>query len=633
MKKTVYGFIMAVALVLGGCETPSGPGGGGTEQLPPIVGAEQFYDANGWHKTDPNDMHNYITNSDYGTDGWSRDGWNINGSEVNKNGSLWGDDGYNRAGWKDGEPNNKYTGTEYGKDNYNRAGYDPYGWNKEGFNISGGNADKNGFRQDGTYGETGSPYCSNADSPYNGLDRDGYDTEGWYRFPIKEYDLSQYSAPAFSPNPAFNKNGQQYVNGLGKDGYDVYGWYKYSGANAFITTGAPNYGTHRNGSQVDNDGLDIDGCDANGWYRRPDVNHIMTNKNNGQLYYNGFNKNGGAEPVVNKLDGLNVTAASVDVAFDKGNTYGGGTSWALLNGIDNETGGRGYVAYTLMGGTTPTNFKNSYGSTVIAANTALKTGYTMVATAYNSVNSGIGEIASAEANLATFAQYNSDPFGGSGVITENEKDIIDALFGTDESIVNDDTAKALKAAFKAELKLYQAILYYEQKQRFCEEGASEANAQLKPKKSTLETGISTLEIAVKTTTGDNNYFNGLTTYTQKADKLFLELTDKINAQMELDSNASITSPDAEKIKELNEALVTQLGDFAEFEAMVNDIKDLSYMVSYTIDWQMLYNVYNEFLVTLKSGLQFDSKSFDPNFLKQDLFLANGKKDEEQTALA
>jgi hypothetical protein len=61
MKKTVYGFIMAAALVLGGCDTPSSPGAGGTEQLPPGTGIEdnnKFYDANGWHKTDLNDKTN-----------------------------------------------------------------------------------------------------------------------------------------------------------------------------------------------------------------------------------------------------------------------------------------------------------------------------------------------------------------------------------------------------------------------------------------------------------------------------------------------------------------------------------------------------------------------------------------------
>jgi hypothetical protein len=170
-------------------------------------------------------------------------------------------------------------------------------------------------------------------------------------------------------------------------------------------------------------------------------------------------------------------------------------------------------------------------------------------------------------------------------------------------------------------------LYYGQKQRFTEEQGTKTIT--KPKKSTLGSGISTLETDVKIKTGDNNYFDGLTTYEQKANKLFLELTAKINTQMDLDSNASITPDDTEKIKALNGVLATQLGDSAEFKAMIDDLVDIGYTIN--TDWQAMYNYYNTYL-SYKSGLQFDSKSFDPNFLKQDLFLANGKE-EEQTVLA
>jgi hypothetical protein len=262
---------------------------------------------------------------------------------------------------------------------------------------------------------------------------------------------------------------------------------------------------------------------------------------------------------------------------------------------------------------------------VIQANTAISDGYNTVISAYNAIPNSEG-IASAEAELKDYTEFDSDPFEGEGVIAKNEKAIINALFGNGESTP--------KTEFKTELDLYQAILYYEQKQRFCTDMFNDTTETLPlhPKRSTLESGISTLETAVKTKTGNNNYFDGYTTYAKKAAKLFLELTDKINAQMELDSNTSITPDDADKIKALNGALVTQLGDFAEFEAMVNDLKD----IGYTINWANIPNAityYPNLNIGHKSGLQFDSKSFDPNFLKQDLFLANGKKEEEQTALA
>jgi hypothetical protein len=230
MKKTVYGFIMAVALVLASCDTPNSPGGGGTEQLPPGTGIEdsnKFYDANGWHKTNPNDMHNYITNSDYAKDGWSRDSWNINGSTTNRNGSNVDDLGYDRDGWQTGYPNNKYTGTQYNKEGYDRGGHNQYGFDKNGNNKTTGTSyDKNGFKKDGTFGNTGSPYCNDSNSPYYGLDRNGYDTEGWYGFPaVQGYNPYQYSASATPADITKNRNGTYYAdNGKDIDSYDKYGW-------------------------------------------------------------------------------------------------------------------------------------------------------------------------------------------------------------------------------------------------------------------------------------------------------------------------------------------------------------------------------------------------------------------------
>jgi hypothetical protein len=167
-------------------------------------------------------------------------------------------------------------------------------------------------------------------------------------------------------------------------------------------------------------------------------------------------------------------------------------------------------------------------------------------------------------------------------------------------------------------------LYCEQKQWF-----SEDDTILKPKASTLQAKIACLGQQVIDNAVDlsNGYF-AMDSNEEIAAKVFTRLTNKINAQMELDSNASITQTDAGKIKKLNAALVTQLGDFAEFEAMINDLKD----IGYTINWENVQIQYSHY-VSYKNGLQFDSKSFDPNFLKQDLFLANGKKEEEQTALA
>jgi hypothetical protein len=149
-----------------------------------------------------------------------------------------------------------------------------------------------------------------------------------------------------------------------------------------------------------------------------------------------------------------LTKDKVDILFNKGNTYGGGHTWATIGKFE-ESVGRGLIAVSLMGGTTLSAFTDAGYNTVIRANTAIKNGYNTVVGAYNiPPDYGFAKIQDAEADLADFAKYNSDPFESNGVITTNEKAIIDALFGPDESINGDTTAKALKAAFKTELDLY-----------------------------------------------------------------------------------------------------------------------------------------------------------------------------------
>jgi hypothetical protein len=223
------------------------------------------------------------------------------------------------------------------------------------------------------------------------------------------------------------------------------------------------------------------------------------------------------------------------------------------------------------------------------ANT-LATNYGRVAAEYtgNDALTGVSQIAALQTALAQSANYQYTNTGNTGTnidpLTRFDA-VINAIFA------NDATAKT---QFNKELDAYKKGLYLQQKQRFNGEYTQGGNSSDPKWIDLFNNGSNSLAVAlteagVGTLPGTWTYLEqnmrmntgsiGTDTVDYMVATLKAAMLTKLNAAMgvnDMDVSTENGAANKTKINALNGDFLTQMGDFAELDAMLDDNLDLGY---------------------------------------------------------